>query len=75
MALIVISVKPAAEIAVDGKVLGVAGAYTAPVTAGQHVIQFTHKNWQPLVRTVSVEGGERLKVSVDLKDEGIPRRK
>lgn len=75
MALIVINVKPAAEIVLDGKVLGVAGAYTAPVTAGQHVIQFTHKNWQPLSRTVLVEGGERLRVSVDLKDEGIPRKK
>ncbi len=75
MALLVINVKPAAEIVLDGKVLGVAGAYTAPVTAGQHVIQFIHKNWQPLSRTVSLEGGERLKVSVNLKDEGIPLKK
>ena len=75
MALLVTNVKPAAEITLDGKVLGETGAYTAPVTPGEHVIRFSHKNWQPLSRTVSVGSGERVRVSVDLKDEGIPRKK
>ena len=75
MALLVITVKPAAEITLDGKTVGDTSAYTAPVTAGEHVIRFIHKNWQPLSRTVSVGSGERLKVAVDLKDEGIPIKK
>ncbi len=71
--LLLIQVKPEAEIAVDGKPMGRMGFFTVPLPSGSHTIVFTHPKYQPLLRTVEVAPDGRHRLTVDLKDDALPR--
>ncbi|HEY2945946.1 MAG TPA: protein kinase, partial [Vicinamibacteria bacterium] len=73
--LLSIKVKPDAEISVDGTVVGRMGTYTAPLAAGPHVVVFTHPKYQPLTRRVDIQANEKALLTIELKDDAIPRKK
>jgi serine/threonine protein kinase len=73
--LLSIKVKPDAEISVDGTVVGRMGTYTAPLAAGPHVVVFTHPKYQPLTRKVDIQANEKALLTIELKDDAIPRKK
>jgi predicted Ser/Thr protein kinase len=73
--LLIIEVKPDAEISVDGESVGRMGKYTHPLTAGMHTVVFTHPKYEPLARKVDIAANEKFKLVIDLKDEALPRRK
>jgi predicted Ser/Thr protein kinase len=73
--LLMIQVKPEAEISIDGESVGRMGSYTHPIAAGLHTVVFTHPRYQPLSRKVDIAANDRVKLVVDLKDDALPRKK
>jgi serine/threonine protein kinase len=88
--LLALRVKPSALLRVDG-VLWVAGAggrvpgkpqEPGPISnevlelaPGRHALVFEHPDYEPLRRVVRIRSKERLSMAVDLKDEGIRRKR
>jgi hypothetical protein len=64
-------VKPQASVTVDGKSYGkVTKVSLAP---GPHVIVLDHPDFQPLQRVLTISPGTTTTLTVDLKDESLPR--
>jgi serine/threonine protein kinase len=68
-----ISVRPWAEVLIDGKVAGFAPLRSLPLAVGNHFIRLIHPDYQPLVRVVEIRPGETTTLRVDLKQEGLTK--
>jgi hypothetical protein len=88
--VLALRVKPWALVRVDGLPLVPAaarkaagsGARSTSVTSevvelapGSHAIVFEHPEYEPFRRVIAIRSGEKLSLAVDLKDEGVRRRK
>ncbi|HET7295444.1 MAG TPA: PEGA domain-containing protein [Vicinamibacteria bacterium] len=71
--MLVIRVKPDAEITVDGVVVGKRSRYTIALAEGTHSVMIVHPKYQPLSRKIDVIPGEKVNLSIDLKDDAVPR--
>jgi serine/threonine protein kinase len=73
--LLLIRVKPEAEIEVDGQPAGKMSSYAVPLQAGPHRIVFRHPKYEPLSRVVQIGADERVQLTIDLKDEAVAIKK
>ena len=69
---LVVRVEPDAEIAVDGRALGIAAGLELRVTAGRYLIELETEEWR-YPRMVDVVAGETVVREVDLELDGRPK--
>ncbi len=66
-------IRPWAEIAVDGRVIGTSPVPPLTLPPGTHTIQLNNPDYKPLRRTVTVEPGQTLRFELDLRRDGIAK--
>lgn len=69
---LVIRVTPAAEIFVDDRSMGVAGALVLRVPAGRHRVRLETAEWR-FPRALEVAAGATAEIDVDLERDGFPK--
>jgi len=69
-----VGVRPWAEVAVDGRKVGVTPLNKVVLTPGPHTVILSHPSFEPLARTVTVHSGETSRLIVDLMSEGVRKR-
>jgi hypothetical protein len=67
-------VRPWADVAIDGVVVGQTPLRSIPLSPGPHSVLLTHPEFQPYPRRVTIREGETLRLTVDLATEGVRRR-
>jgi serine/threonine-protein kinase len=72
-ALLVV-VRPWADVAIDGVVVGQTPLRAIPLSPGPHSVLLSHPAFHPYPRRVTIEEGETLRLTVDLPTEGVRRR-
>ncbi len=68
-----VRVKPWAEVSIDGSSVGTTPLKPLRLAAGIHAIGFSHPDYKPLKRKVTLRPGETTKLEIDLNWEAIPR--
>src|SRR5262249_42668503 len=68
LAILDVRIKPWAELTVDGRTLGTTSEQRLVLPAGTHALVFTHPEFEPLRRRITLQSAERRIVSIDLKD-------
>lgn len=69
--LLQIVVHPWAEIAVDEQHVGATPFRPLALAPGPHVVRFTHPEFKPFVRKVTVKAGETTRLEIDLSEEAF----
>jgi serine/threonine-protein kinase len=69
-----LGVRPWAEIAIDGKVVGTTPLDKIPLPAGKHEVRLRHPGYQPVVREVVIRAEETKRLIFDFTTDGTPRR-
>lgn len=72
---LVLRVKPAATIEVDGSSIGQLSGRVLVLSPGAYTISFNHPDFEPLRRVVTIRSGQRSELAVDLKDEAVRRKR
>jgi serine/threonine-protein kinase len=72
-ALLVV-VRPWADVAIDGVVVGQTPMRRIPLSPGPHSVLLSHPEFHPYPRRVTIKEGETFRLSVDLPTEGVRRR-
>jgi serine/threonine-protein kinase len=72
-ALLVV-VRPWADVAIDGVVVGQTPLRRIPLAPGPHSVLLSHPDFQPFPRRVTIREGETFRLTVDLATEGVRRR-
>jgi hypothetical protein len=72
--LLQIGVRPWAEVAVDGRVVGTTPLDRIPLPAGRHVVSLRHPAYQPVEKEIVVAEGQTARLVFDFSAEGVPRR-
>ena len=72
-ALLVV-VRPWADVAIDGVVVGQTPLRRIPLAPGPHSVLLSHPDFQPFPRRVTIREGETLRLTVDLATEGVRLR-
>jgi len=67
-------VRPWAEIAIDGEVVGTTPLDTIPLAAGKHVVRLRHPAYQPVEREVVISADQTERRIFDFTADGTPRR-
>jgi hypothetical protein len=68
-----VSVKPWAEVTLDGKALGTSPVPVLSLPPGPHVLRFVHPEYQPIQRKITLAQGVASRVIVDFELAGVPR--
>jgi serine/threonine-protein kinase len=68
-----IRVLPWADVEVDGELRGTTPLRPLTLRAGAHVLRFSHPDFRPLIKRITLRGDETLSVEVDLAREAFPR--
>ena len=71
---LLVLVQPWADISVDGIPRGQTPLGRIALPPGAHAVLLTHPDYQPYPRRVNVRSGEMLRLTVDLRSDGVPRR-
>ena len=66
--------RPWAEIAIDGEVVGTTPLDKIPLAAGKHVIRLRHPAYQPVDREVVIRAEQTMRLIFDFTTDGTPRR-
>ena len=66
--------RPWADVSVDGVHRGQTPLARLEVAPGAHQVVLTHPDYRPWVRRVTVDPGETVRLTVDLRVEGVRRR-
>jgi len=69
--LLQIVARPWADITLDGAAVGTTPFRALKVAAGKHVVVFTHPDYKPFRRQVTVRSGETSRLEVDLSWEAF----
>ena len=69
--LLQVVARPWADISVDGAQVGTTPFRALKVSAGKHVVVFTHPDYKPFRRQVVVRPGETSRLEVDLSWEAF----
>jgi len=70
---ILFKIKPWADVSVDGGAAARAQRLTLP--PGRHLLVFTHPDYEPLRRAITVTPGEPLTITIDMRDEALKKRR
>jgi hypothetical protein len=65
--------RPWAEVAVDGRAVGTTPFRPLELPAGEHTVVFTHPDYKPFQRRVTVTDGQTTRLEIDLSWEAFPR--
>ncbi len=68
-----IGVRPWAVVQVDGRSLGETPLAPLDLSPGVYTARIEHPDFQPLVRRVTVQAGETVRLQVDLAQDGVAR--
>jgi serine/threonine protein kinase len=71
---LLVVVRPWADVSVDGVHRGQTPLGRLEVPPGAHQVVLTHPDYRPWVRRVTVEAGETVRLTVDLRVEGVRRQ-
>jgi len=71
--LVRLAVTPWAEVSVDGTPFGTTPLKPFPLGSGNHVLRFSHPDYSPLQKKVTVRPGETLLIEIDLTQEAFRR--
>jgi serine/threonine-protein kinase len=66
-------VRPWAEVTVDGRPAGTTPFRPLELPAGEHTIGFTHPDYKPFQRKVTIAAGQTSRLEIDLSWEAFPR--
>ena len=66
--------RPWADVSVDGIPRGQTPLARIPLPPGPHAVLLTHPDYQPWPRRVTIRAGGTFRLTVDLRDDGVPRR-
>jgi tRNA A-37 threonylcarbamoyl transferase component Bud32 len=69
-----LAVKPWAEVILDGHSIGTTPLAALPLAPGVHTFRFTHPDYRPILRRVTLRPGEELRLKVDFDVLGVPLR-
>jgi serine/threonine protein kinase len=69
-----LGVRPWAEIAIDGEVVGTTPLDKIPLAAGKHVIRLRHPAYQPVEQEVVIRAEQTMRLIFDFTTDGTPRR-
>ena len=69
--LLQIVARPWAEVSVDGSPVGTTPFRPLKLAAGPHTVMFTHPDYKPFRRQVTVRPGETARLEVDLTWEAF----
>jgi hypothetical protein len=75
LGIVDVRIKPWAELTVDGRTLGPTSEQRLVLPAGAHALTFVHPDFEPLRRRIMLQSAERRVMSIDLKDEAVPRKR
>jgi len=75
LGIVDVRIRPWAELTVDGRKLGPTSEQRLVLPAGAHALTFVHPDFEPLRRRITLQSAERRVVSIDLKDEAVPRKR
>jgi hypothetical protein len=67
-----LAVKPWAEVALDGNALGTTPLSPITLAPGVHTFEFTHPDYRPFRRRVTLRAGEEIRLQVDFDTVGVP---
>ena len=70
-----VTVKPWAEVTVDGKAIGKTPIRSVSLPPGEHVVMLNHPDYELLRRIVQIQPGAKAALTVDLRDEALKRKK
>jgi hypothetical protein len=65
--------RPWAEVAVDGRAVGTTPFRPLELAPGEHTVVFTHPDYKPFQRKITVTAGQTTRLEVDLSWEAFPR--
>ncbi len=68
-----LGVRPWAEIAIDGKVVGTTPLDKIPLAAGKHVVRLRHPAYQPVEHEVVISAERTTRLIFDFTTDGTPR--
>jgi hypothetical protein len=71
---LLVLVRPWADVSVDGVHRGQTPLGRLEVPPGAHQVVLTHPDYRPWVRRLTVDPGETVRLTVDLRVEGVRRR-
>ena len=70
---LIVVVVPWAEVFVDGDRKGLTPLPALILPSGSHVVELRHPDYRPFPRTIEIKAGEQVRLSVNLRLEGIRR--
>jgi hypothetical protein len=73
-ALLVV-VSPWADVSVDDALVGQTPLAKIPLPPGGHKVLLVHPDYQPFPRRVTIRPGETLRLVVDLRSEGVRKKR
>lgn len=73
--LLQILVRPWAEVTVDGAPAGTTPFKPLKLAAGSHTIVFSHPDYKPFQRKVSVPPGQTVRLEIDLSWEAFKKER
>jgi hypothetical protein len=68
-----VSVKPWADVRLDGQAVGTTPMDALTLLPGVHVFQFNHPDYQPVMRKLTLRPGQESRLSVDFELVGVPK--
>jgi serine/threonine protein kinase len=72
---LLVLVTPWAEVSVDGVVVGETPMPRIPVIPGTHLVLIVHPSYEPYPWKPTVAPGQTARIVVDLRNEGVPRKR
>lgn len=75
MGMLQFVVEPWAQVSVDGSVLGLTPLQRIRLSPGPHAVVLTHPDYQPFQRKVTIRPGETFKLAVDLRSDGVRKKR
>jgi hypothetical protein len=73
--LLQVAVVPWAEVRIDGELIGTTPIDKIPLGVGTHLLQVRHPDYEPLERRVAIQKNKTLKVVINLRSEGVRKKR
>ncbi|HVR69267.1 MAG TPA: PEGA domain-containing protein [Vicinamibacteria bacterium] len=65
--------RPWAHVAVDGRAIGTTPFRPLELPPGEHTVVFTHPEYKPFQRKVTITAGQATRLEIDLSWEAFPK--